>query len=383
LPAIEGCEGFKVFEREQYTVINYFMMGSDTFPSVLPAYDAELEASELRKAALRRECRGLIFDKSGKLIRRAYHKFFNLGEREEVLEENVDLTYKHMLLEKLDGSMVTPLPLETGIRWATKMGITEVSMQAEVFVAKNPHFEQFSKTLIAEDLLPIFEWCSPKNHIVIKHPQDNLILTALRYQTNGHYFPYDSMKAVASYHGIPFVRELDFPEYTEQIYEAENTEGVVVTFHNGHRVKVKTDWYTQIHRAKDGLTQEKRVLELILDEKLDDVLPFLPPDDKAKLLQYVDNFNGGIKNLVTHLMRLRHSIKEMGIDRKAYALNMSPMEKGIINSVMFSAWEKSDDDLIDIIIGLIKKNLGSQTNVDKVRPLWNDEAYWVFKGVEE
>jgi len=61
-----------------------------------------------RQLAIRRECRGLIFDaKTGELLSRRFHKFFNINEKEESMLENMtDLSGGHIILEKLDGSMI-------------------------------------------------------------------------------------------------------------------------------------------------------------------------------------------------------------------------------------------------------------------------------------
>ncbi|KMR26836.1 hypothetical protein EV34_14995, partial [Staphylococcus aureus] len=68
------------------------------------------------------------------------HKFFNISENDGVSLDKVDLNRSHLFMEKLDGSMIRPFLLSSGIRWGTKMGITDVSMQAEEFVAKNPKY---------------------------------------------------------------------------------------------------------------------------------------------------------------------------------------------------------------------------------------------------
>jgi len=67
------------------------------------------------------------------------------------------------------------------------MGITEVSMQAEEFVAKNAKYLDFAKWCIEQEITPIFEWCSLKQRIVIAYPEDKLILLAVRCNFTGEY----------------------------------------------------------------------------------------------------------------------------------------------------------------------------------------------------
>jgi len=159
---------------------------------------------------IRRECRGLIFDTAtGKLLSRPYHKFFNVGEREETAINKINLYEPHVVLEKLDGSMIRPIPTKEGFRLATKAGITDVAMNAEVFIADKTNYRQFILEMIDDRKTAIFEWCSRKNRVVVDYPEDQLILTGIRDKENGNYVPYYKMASIASYANIPVVKAAD------------------------------------------------------------------------------------------------------------------------------------------------------------------------------
>ena len=69
----------------------------------------------------------------------------------------------------------------------------------------------------------------------------------------------------------------------------ENMEGYILRWKStGHMVKCKNEWYLQIHRVKDRVRTLRHVLKIILDDKLDDALPFLDEVDTKR----VNNFNG-------------------------------------------------------------------------------------------
>jgi hypothetical protein len=55
------------------------------------------------------ECRGIVFSPEGKILSRRYHKFFNLEEKGYL--SKIDFSQPHIILEKLDGSMVGKLPI--------------------------------------------------------------------------------------------------------------------------------------------------------------------------------------------------------------------------------------------------------------------------------
>ena len=110
LPAIAGRDEFVVAEKEGYTVINYNVMFADTFPDV-DSGRTTISGERIQNfdAAIRRECRGIIFDTAtGEILRRPFHKFFNVNERDETQDHRVDLSRPHAILEKLDGSMIAP-----------------------------------------------------------------------------------------------------------------------------------------------------------------------------------------------------------------------------------------------------------------------------------
>ena len=188
-PAIEGRDEFIIAERDWGYVVNYMVSMSDTFPPVDESPELERDLIAERNA-IRRECRGLLFHKDGSIMARRLHKFFNVNERDETQFHSIDFSQPHVILEKLDGSMITPVVTDAGIRWGTKMGITEVSMQAEEFVAKHPEYQELAQWCIDNRKTPIFEWTSRKQRIVIDYEEDNLVLIAVRDNVTGEYLPY-------------------------------------------------------------------------------------------------------------------------------------------------------------------------------------------------
>ena len=186
LPHIEGREEFIVAEREFGTVINYAVAMTDTFDIYPAGYGGRLSTYD-PGGAMRRECRGLIFDTEGKIMSRPFHKFFNVNEREETQTSDIDMSQPHVIMEKMDGSMIRPILVNGQLRLATKMGVTDVAMQAEAFMAKNTKYKDFCVWCVSKGLTPIFEWTSPFNQIVLPYEEDMLTLLAVRENVTGHY----------------------------------------------------------------------------------------------------------------------------------------------------------------------------------------------------
>lgn len=334
-PAIDNSPEFIIAEKDDYFVVNYVVMNEDTFPPV----EAGTELSKFR-----RECRGLVFDKQGNLINRRFHKFFNVNEREETRLEAIDWSKPHHILEKLDGSMVSPCPIDGHIRWMTKMGITDTSMEAEVYVAKNYKYTYFAFEMIRIGATPIFEWCSNKNRIVLDYPEDQLVLLAIRDNTTGKYTSHPFLVDCGEEFDIPVVKaySYDSKNILEIIRQQEDTEGVVIRFQDGHMVKVKSDWYVRIHKVKSALANEREVVNMILNEKLDDIIPVLPPQDVEKIKSFQNKLMAKMHEQA-RILKILVDSNRMERDRKTFAIecsqNFTPLWRGLI----FSFWDSCTD----------------------------------------
>lgn len=375
LPVIENKEEFIVADKGDYKVVNYLVNKEDTFPIVSSTNHAIL-----------RECRGLVFDKDGVLIARRLHKFFNVNEREETSTEFVDLSQPHVILEKLDGSMITPIPFGWKYRLGTKMGITDVSMNAEVFVATRPNYDEFIHLCLDRNHTPIFEWCSRRNRIVIDYPEDRLVLIGVRHNNTGEYYSYKQLVNYAEDYSIDCVRCYPGTVYTMQqlinnTRYVEGKEGWVVRFDDGHMVKIKGDWYVSIHKAKDVLTQEKNIIELIINEKIDDFLPLLLEEDRKRVKAFNDRIWDEIEKTKD---KLNDSFKMLwnhcGGDRKRFAVTYANDYDPMIRALLFRMWDGHDP--FEEIVILVKKHLSSSTRVEKVRLLFGG-IKWDYEGVEE
>lgn len=178
LPHIEGRAEFIVAEREFGFVINYMVSMEDTF---------DMTGTDDLGGAIRRECRGIKFDLNGNISARPFHKFFNIGEKDETQPHKLDFSKDHTILTKEDGSMAHPILFNGNVRWCSKMGFTDVSEFMDKFAAKNEKFNLFSKECIKAGLTPLFEYVGPHNKVVLDYAEESLILLAVRDMITGEY----------------------------------------------------------------------------------------------------------------------------------------------------------------------------------------------------
>jgi RNA ligase len=386
LPVIEGKPEFIVAVKEgDYTVINYVVQMSDTFPPVeTHGGSAKMRVEATRAKAILRELRGIIFRTStGEVLARRLHKFFNVNEKDETQINKIDFNEPHVILEKLDGSMITPLLTDAGLRWGTKMGVTDVALPVEDFVKANPHYTHYANVCIAADYTPIFEWCSRKQTIVIDHPVDRLVLIALRHNKTGLYESYDRMKQSLAQFAIPIVEAYEgtlenmqaLIDYTRDLV---GTEGFVVRFDSGHMLKVKAEDYVRKHKAKDMIGREKNVIEIIVNEKADDVKGFLDAKDLARFEEFERKFWVGVKIAAENFDRV-YSMRDPKANAKDFAVNFVQKMDPSMHRFMYSM--NAGASAFSLVKDTIANNCSTQTKVEAVR--WLFGAHWNEQNIEE
>lgn len=143
------------------------------------------------------DMRGLVFDsQTGRLLRRPFEKFFNLGER-FVKIHTIDWD-DVLALEKLDGSMICPIVVSTNdIVWMTKKSNNP---EVDEFVKSRPEYVKLVTAFC--DWSCLFEWCSPTNRIVVNYDKPQLILTGMRHISRGFYKPYHELKEIAKHFNV-------------------------------------------------------------------------------------------------------------------------------------------------------------------------------------
>jgi RNA ligase len=383
LPHID--DNFRVVEKEGLTFVNYNQMGLDVFPTIYHKEAINVHPnSSAHRAAVRRECRGITFDTdTGRCVSRPFHKFFNAGEREDVSLDKIDISEPHQLLEKLDGSMIRPLCTDEGVRWGTKMGITDVAMMAEEFVAGSPmrqNYESFAVACYVMDETPIFEFCSRRSRVVIDYPEETLVLLAIRNNTSGAYLSRWEVRSRAGMAGIPVIENVDskaqeIPEDKQFVMgghtlgtvidttrNLEDSEGLVVVFDTGHAVKVKSDWYVRIHRAKDMMRSEMRLLDLYYNDELDDLLATIDTDDRTRIEAYLETFKESMRKVCEELAVVYHTVRKVYETKKDFALSSHYASfPAVYRSMLFSIWDGKVAGAEEAITRLVRNSMSSET----------------------
>jgi RNA ligase len=368
LPHIEGRDEFVVAEREDYTVINYIVAMADTF---------DMTGPDDLGGAMRRECRGLIFDRDGVLMSRPFHKFFNINEREETQAHVValDLLFDHVIMEKMDGSMIRPILVDGYLRLATKMGVTNVAMEAEAWLAaQDSEYKDWLRVYMANGYTPIFEWVSPFNQIVLAYEIEDLVLLAIRDNVTGEYLNLDEelsevrcpFTVVRSYGSM----EGNILEYIARQRGAEGREGDIIRFADGHMLKVKNDWYVRIHKTIDRITFDRNIVDLIINEEVDDVIPMLPTVQVERIRNFETRFWAAFKVKEDMLLADRNICSQLyEDDRKRIALEYIPALPNKADA-QFVFRMLDGSSIRDLLLEHVRKSISTNTK-------WEQTATWL------
>jgi hypothetical protein len=181
---------------------------------------------------------------------------------------------------------------------------------------------------------------------------------------------------------IPVVQARELGNSVDAIVNSirgmSGVEGFVLRFDDGQMFKIKCDEYVSMHKARDNLTMEKNVIDIISNDKVDDMLPLLFGEDKDKLIKFSDDFHHNVRKTADRLYWIALSgMDNTNKSKKRFALeivnNHSPHYE---RSILFSIFDKlmegdwSVDDTIGLVMKVIKNNTGTSTKVDSIRGLF-------------
>ena len=264
-----------------FTIVSYIISTGETF------------TGENKDWA--RECRGITFDKKGNIHSRPLHKFFNIGELPETQMNFVEMLMKNghviRVMDKRDGSMVHPVRVHGKIYLKTKKSFTsDAANLATAFMEYAlPKHVTFCHACIEEGVTPIFEFTSPKNHIVLPYSHDGLHLLHIRDNVTGQYVADPAGFAKSMGFEIPTgaeypTAEIGPAQILESMEKDEDKEGYVIQFQDGTMVKGKTQWYLQLHRTI-VFVRERDVAEMVVNETVDDYKSYVysAPESEATM----------------------------------------------------------------------------------------------------
>jgi len=339
-------------------------------------YD-QIEAKE--HDPLAQECRGLILAREdgsiipspkdgvvpGKTVILAYpmKRFFNHGQGSAA---QVDWSDKRLaVLEKLDGTLCIMYFDKFINRWcvATRsVPEADLLMDNGLFTFRTLFEKATEDTLdftfdqlcaeVYENYTYCFELTTPYNRIVVNYPNNGITLLAARcLDTLQEVDPGDAPCTS----DLPLVKSYRFNSINELVdwvstLNPMEHEGVVVRDSQFNRIKVKNAAYVAYNKVRDTLaTSERNCVELILAEKDDDVVPFLPEEIVKNLQRIKVGVQAAIKQHdIAYQAALAEANAKAPGDKKTFAILVTQNKK-LWTAPFFAMFDGKAQNMKDFI----------------------------------
>lgn len=197
-----------------------------------------------------RGCRGLIL-RGTKIVARSFPKFYNLGE----LDELPDLPF--VVQPKFDGSLGVTYPAPDGIPAVATRGsfASDQAAWATQYLRSRPELLRTAEAAIAEGETLLVEIIYPENRIVVDYGDyAGLVLLARIENSTGLDLDLPHWADRVAFHDELTLEEI---ETLNKDSKGDQSEGFVLRYEDGTRVKVKSEDYVRLHRIVTGITPRK------------------------------------------------------------------------------------------------------------------------------
>ena len=253
--------------------------------------------------------RGLILDNSWLLIARSFNKFFNLEQLEKVPK------WEFIMEEKLDWYLW--ILFHTNNQWIFS---TKGSFTWELVEEFKNIFEKKYKTSDLDIYRSyVFEVCSDKEQIVLKYPENKIVLLST-FEGHEEIWIWEADEKfltpkIFNYTSFEEVKKLDI----------NWEEWVVVRFTNWFRMKIKFENYFEKHKIVSNIN-EKNIFENIYKwVKLDKLIIWMPDEAFNEITNIYNSLILEIKEY-ENLVNCEFSKFKNKLDQKSFALAIKDNE---------------------------------------------------------
>lgn len=309
----DSAFSFKDFERtnQRFRIFNYRLASYTDF---------------MKPDAL--EARGIMFlmdnqeqDNPIKVVCRPPQKFFNWEENPLTMGLDLDEVVEWMVKE--DGSLISSYIY--GQHGYHSLGLkskgalfSDQALWAEQWL-HHPDNKEFYLTvhnLTIKGWTVNMEFVSPRNQIVLPYPREKLVVLNIRNNETGMTLFKDQVYGEGKLEWVEAEKNLDMAA----IPAMQGIEGFVLRFKDGKLVKIKTDAYLVLHKAKDSVTVPRHLFEAVILEASDDLRALFREDPLSlkKISDMEDMVRPRYNHMVASVEKFYDENKELG--RKDYAI---------------------------------------------------------------
>ena len=288
------------------------------------------------------QCRGLVTGTEGNVVARPFKKFFNLEENKHTPTSDFEV------FDKMDGSLGIMFKYNGEMVCATRGSFTSDQSKWMSEFAQKYNYQD----IIVEGFTYLFEIIYPENRIVVNYDgQEKLVLLGIINTETGEELTYDEL-----FLGFDVVKKYDgVRDYSELKGKVEqNSEGFVVRFSNGDRMKIKGEEYLRLHKIMTNVSTTG-VWELLSNGgDINEFLKDVPDEFYKKVKDYADLLKYGFYRVSEDCGKAhyyfrygKYSDKEIEPTKKQFAEHVMNHGHPPYRAVMFAMWDgKPYDKLI-------------------------------------
>lgn len=361
----------QVKKREEYVAQN--LIRSDrTDDGTLAIYtytDACVYANAWDE--ITRNSRGHIYNlATGECVAWAFPKFFNLGENPESLPERFAWDQPYEIYEKLDGWLGVLYRHEGRFKIATRG-----SFHSSGSVWATEEIAKYDLSSLPDEATLCFEILTPEQRIILDYGDTRrlMILGAFNRHT-GEEFPRASVEQWATQCDlgiVPVHPPMSLAELKSRQKELQQVEGFVLRFPDGRRVKIKTEWYTDLARLMANLNPIT-VWESLRNGRVDrEYLQKIPEELREIAEGYTHTIETQFEEIRARLEAIvRPILERVGPDRAALGRYSQEhkSELGIATAAIFMMLDNRTEKLEGYIKELIYPRGNQYVDVEKLLP---------------
>jgi T4 RnlA family RNA ligase len=217
--------------------------------------------------------------------------------------------------QKEDGSLIAvmELPNKKLFTKTIRSFDNEQTQEAMKILENNHMLQLFCRTQLSSDYTPLFEYVSFDNRIVLKYSKPELILIGVRNNITGFYYSATSgdfnkmnlgIEIVEKNAGIKITEKnnTSLDELIELSKTIEDVEGWVIEFEDGQMVKIKSNWYWNLHGLRTmNVFREDWIVKNYLEEKLDDITSQLDSKEDEDAFIFIERVKIAVDNKMKYI----------------------------------------------------------------------------------
>lgn len=309
-----------------------------------------------------RMCRGLIVDGQNNILNNPFQKFYNLGETEETMIQNLPCEVPS-ITEKLDGML--GILYEEGDNPAIATRGSFDSVYAE-WATNWLRIKGYSLDDFKQDYTYLFEIIHPENKIIVDYGnRAELVLIAVR-DNNGDRkgdIELDHIKEAEELR-LSYAREFspgddndkisDALKYLEK-FKGTESEGFVCKYSNGLRLKIKSADYKRLHKILTGLSAKAIWATLRDMGTVEHVLENVPDEFYDWVKKVESEVTTSKNDIMNRSAKIAEEAKKLGsrIEQVEYITNNTKdgneglrgiaflLLDGRIEKAEYSAWQRA------------------------------------------